>query len=136
MTDCIFCKIIERKIPANIVYETDKVIAFLDIMPVNSGHVLVVPKSHQLDMLETPDILLSALIVDIKKIAKGVMSAVNADGFNLGVNTKPAAGQVVFHTHFHIIPRFSNDGLKHWPHKKMEQKEMAAIADQIKKKLN
>jgi len=135
MDDCVFCKIIAGKIPAHKVYENDKIFAFLDVSPVNQGHVLVVPRAHHADLLETPDDVLSDMITRTKKIATAVMKAVKADGFNLGCNTKKAAGQAVFHTHFHVIPRFDNDGLKHWPHKKLSDEEMAKIRDAVKAQL-
>ncbi len=135
MDDCVFCKIIAGKIPAMKVYENDKIFAFLDIAPVNPGHTLVVPRSHHVDLLETPDDVLSDMITRTKKIAAAVVKAVKADGFNIGVNTKPAAGQAVFHTHLHIIPRFSDDGLRHWPHKKLSQDEMQKVQDGIKAQL-
>ncbi len=131
MNDCIFCKIVKKEIPADFVYENDKIVAFLDVMPINPGHTLVVPKEHHVDMLETPDDVLSDIITRTKKIASAIIKAVKADGFNIGVNTKPAAGQAVFHTHFHIIPRFNNDGLKPWPHKKLSKEEMAKIKEKI-----
>lgn len=132
MDDCIFCKIIAGKIPAMKVYENDKIFAFLDIMPVNPGHTLVVPRGHHTDLLETPDDVLGDMIIRTKKIAAAVMKAVNADGFNVGINTKPAAGQAVFHTHLHIMPRFNNDGLKHWPHKKLSDAEMKKVQESVK----
>lgn len=132
MDDCIFCKIIAGKVPADKVYENDKIFAFLDIAPVNKGHTLVVPRAHHADLLETPDEVLSDMITRTKKIAAAVVKAVNADGFNIGVNTKPAAGQVVFHTHLHIIPRFSGDGLKHWPKIKQTPEDMKKVADLIR----
>lgn len=135
MDDCVFCKIIAGTIPSIKVYENDKIFAFLDIMPVNPGHTLVVPRAHHVDLLETPDDVLSDMITRTKKIAAAVMKAVKADGFNLGVNTKPAAGQAVFHTHLHIIPRFAGDGLKPWPHKKLAPEEMQAVADAIRRQL-
>jgi len=135
MSECIFCKIIKKELPADFVYENDKIVAFLDIMPVNAGHTLVVPKEHHVDVLETPDGVLAEMMMKTKKIAQGIMKATKADGFNIGVNTKLAAGQAVFHTHFHIIPRFSADGLKHWPHKKIEKQEMQKVRDAIKLQL-
>lgn len=135
MKDCVFCKIIRKEIPSDFVYENDKVVAFLDIAPINRGHTLVVPKEHHSDLLETPDDVLHDMIVRAKKISKAVMAAVKADGVNLGVNTKPAAGQVVFHTHFHIIPRFSGDGLKHWPGQKLSKEEMESAREAIRRSL-
>ncbi|MEM3154900.1 MAG: HIT family protein [Candidatus Woesearchaeota archaeon] len=131
MNDCIFCKIIKKQVPADFVYENDKIVAFLDIHPSNKGHTLVVPKEHYTDLLETPDEVLSEIIVKTKKIAPAVMNAVNAQGFNTIFNTKPAAGQMVFHTHLHIIPRFINDGLKHWPEQKTTPEELKKVKDSI-----
>ena len=132
MNDCVFCKIIRKEIPADFVYENDKIVAFLDIAPINKGHTVVIPKEHHADLLDTPDAILHDMIVRTKKISHVLMEALKADGVNLGVNTRPAAGQVVFHTHFHIIPRFAGDGLDHWPRKKMSKEEMNTIAQSIR----
>lgn len=127
MSDCIFCKIIKKEIPADFIYENDKIVAFLDIHPCNPGHALVVPKAHFTDLTETPDDVLADIMSRTKKIAPAIVSAVKADGFNSIFNTKPAAGQVIFHTHMHIIPRFKSDGLKHWPEKSLSKEEMEKI---------
>ena len=131
MSDCIFCKIIAKEIPADFVYENDKIVAFLDIRPCNPGHTLVVPKEHHVDLLETPDSVLADIMSRTKKIAPAVVKAVNADGFNTIFNTKPAAGQMIFHTHMHIIPRFIGDGLKHWPEKEMSKEEMQKVKEGV-----
>jgi histidine triad (HIT) family protein len=131
--DCLFCKIAGREIPADLIFEDDSVVAFLDIKPVNKGHSLLIPKKHSQDLLDADDVILGTMISRVKKLAAAIMAATGAAGFNLHVNTKPAAGQVVFHTHFHIIPRFSNDGLKLWPHSESEPKTRAQIAEEIKK---
>ncbi len=133
--NCIFCKIIRGEIPCDKVYEDDKTFAFLDISPVNSGHTLVVPKHHCRDILEAPDEELKQTILTVKKVAKAMVHAVKADGWNLGVNNGEAAGQVVFHSHFHVIPRLSTDGLKHWPHKSYSAGESKKVAAQIRKRL-
>jgi len=135
MKDCIFCKIIRKEIPADFVYENDKIVAFLDIHPCNPGHVLVVPREHHADLLETPDEVLTDILSRTKKIAPAIIKAVGAQGFNSTFNTKPAAGQVIFHTHMHIIPRFTNDGLKHWPEKQTTPEELKKIKDNIVKEL-
>lgn len=133
--DCIFCKIIKKEIPADFVYENDKSVAFLDIAPVNKGHTLVVPKNHSENMLTATDEELTNIIITVKKVAKAVISAVKADGWNLGVNNGASAGQAVMHAHFHIIPRFNDDGLKHWPHKKYDSNELKKVAEEINKRL-
>lgn len=135
MSDCIFCKIVAGDIPCSKVFENDHIIAFLDINPSNPGHTLVVPKEHHEDLLSTPNEILNDIMKHVKVISGAAMKAVKADGFNTIVNTKPAAGQVIFHTHFHIIPRFDNDGLKHWPAKKLPEEEMQKIQTAIKELL-
>lgn len=133
--DCIFCKIIKKEIPSDIVYEDDSVVAFLDIKPVSRGHVLVVPKEHSSDFLSAPDEVLENLGPKVKKVAAALVKAVNAAGINISTNNGAAAGQVIFHLHFHLIPRFSNDNLPPWPHKDSEAKTRAEIAEAIKKNL-
>jgi len=134
--NCIFCKIVEGKIPAAKIYDNDTVFAFLDIHPVNKGHTLVCPKAHSRNMLEDDDKDLAACIHTIKMVAKGVMKATGATGFNLISNINPSAGQAVFHTHFHIIPRFDDDGLRHWPQKKYTENEIDDLKELIKITLN
>ena len=135
MEDCIFCKILEGEIPSAKVYEDDRVMAFLDIGPANKGHTLVVPKKHSKNILEDDLEDLNACMNTVQKVAMSIIRAVNAGGFNLIVNTNKTAGQVISHTHFHIIPRFKNDGLKHWPQGKYEEGEMASIQKKIKENI-
>ncbi len=129
--DCLFCKIINKEIPAAIVYENDEVVAFLDIKPVSPGHALVVPKKHSIDMLDTDDLMLGELAAAAKKIGQAQMATLGYEGFNIGVNNGAAAHQIIMHAHWHVIPRRSNDGLIHWPHKDYMQGEMEDIAEKI-----
>ncbi len=110
MNECIFCKIVRGDIPSYKIYEDDKVSAFLDIMPVNKGHVLVVPREHYENMIDAPSEVLCNIMAVIKKIIPAILKSVDAKGFNLGMNNGEIAGQAVPHLHFHIMPRFSNDG--------------------------
>ena len=114
MTDCLFCKIIAGEIPAQKVYEDDTVLAFLDIHPVNIGHTLVIPKTHSVNLYETPNETLAHTMVVVKKLSIAIKKAVGADGINIEMNNEPVAGQVIFHTHWHIVPRFQGDGFTHW----------------------
>src|SRR3989344_4151927 len=100
MTDCVFCKIINKEIPSDVVYDCDDVMAFMDIRPVSRGHVLVVPKVHTADLMETPDEVLVHFMHDVKKVADAVQKAVKADGLTISTNKGEAAGQTVFHLHF------------------------------------
>jgi histidine triad (HIT) family protein len=131
MDGCIFCKIIKREIPGSIVLEDDHVLAFLDVMPVNRGHCLVIPKGHYETLQDVPDSELPWLIRGVKKAAKAVKKAVSADGYNVQMNNFEAAGQVVPHAHFHIVPRFSGDGLKLWPGGKYREGEMQELSKKI-----
>lgn len=134
--DCLFCKIAKGEIPSTKIYEDEKFLAFLDINPVNHGHTLIIPKEHFEDAASTPDNLLSELIVKGKKIGKALMESVGAEGFNFSTNNGKAAGQVIFHTHFHIIPRKMRDGLKHWESKKYKEGEAEEVAAKIKEVLS
>ncbi|MBQ7252084.1 MAG: HIT family protein [Kiritimatiellae bacterium] len=111
MNDCIVCRIAAGCIPSRKVYEDDLVLAFLDISPVSPGHVLVVPKEHFNPLWNVPDEVLARLLSVAKRIAKAQMdSALAPDGVNLFQTNGTAAGQTVFHVHFHVIPRKNGDG--------------------------
>lgn len=136
MNDCVFCKIIKGEIPADKIYEDDNFFAFLDINPNNFGHTLLIPKAHYENLYELPDEVLSEIAPLIKKLAVAVKKGVNADGINIIMNNDSAAGQIVPHAHFHIIPRFADDGLRHWLGKPYSnQEESAKIAEKIKSNL-
>jgi len=127
----LFEKIIAREIPADIVYEDADVVAFLDINPVNVGHTLVVPRKPFVNMLDMDEATASAMTKATQKIARAVLAATGAPAYNLEVNNGSAAGQLVMHAHWHIIPRFADDGLKHWAGKPYGEGESAAIAAKI-----
>jgi histidine triad (HIT) family protein len=131
----IFSKIISREIPGQIVYEDDHVIAFLDINPVNPGHTLVVPKNEQPNIIESSEEDLLYVLRAVRKLAPAIVKAVGADGFNTVTNTGEASGQSVPHTHFHIIPRFKNDGHMPWAHTAMSGQELNEVADKIQQAL-
>ena len=116
MTDanCIFCRIAKGEIPCAKIYEDDNVLAFLDLAPVHHGHTLVIPKNHHKDMLEVPAELGTSIFSALQKVAAAVMKATGAQGFNVMQNNGLAAGQTVFHIHWHIIPRFDDDSLEMW----------------------
>ncbi len=135
MSDCIFCKIIKGEIPCHKVYEDDSVIAFLDIHPVSYGHTLVVPKSHYADFLNTPPEVIADLMAVVQKIAPAILEATKNEAFNIGINTGKLAGQVIFHTHIHIMPRSVNDGLTMWGENPKVVKDFAVLVKQIKDKI-
>lgn len=128
MDDTIFGKIIRREIPADIVYEDDETLAFLDITPVNPGHTLVIPKKAARNVLDIDAASWGKVMETVRKIAPAVKAATEADGINLMMNNEAPAGQVVFHAHVHIIPRFKNDGYELWhgaSYPPLKAKEMA-----------
>ena len=134
MEDCIFCKIIDGKIPSAKVYEDDNAISFLDIMPANKGHCLIVPKKHYETLLDIPDEDLANLIKATKKITKALSLSIGNGSFNIIMNNGKVAGQLVNHAHIHIIPRFKGDHLRlTWSHKKYIDKEMQRVQEMIKK---
>ena len=134
MEDCIFCKIINGKIPAAKVYEDENVISFLDIMPANKGHCLVVPKKHFETLIDIPDEDLSSMIKSAKKVAKALSLSVGNGSYNLMMNNGKESGQLVAHAHIHLIPRFKGDRLRlKWTHKKYEDKEIDKFKENIKK---
>jgi histidine triad (HIT) family protein len=130
--DCLFCKIIRGEIPSEKIYEDEQAFAFLDINPVNIGHTLLVPKTHSQNIFDIETETLEKIAPILKKLSLSIKKAVDADGINITSNNGGAAGQLVFHLHLHIIPRFSNDGLKHWPGKNYTGKEMSETAEKIK----
>jgi len=118
MEDCLFCKIISGEIPATKVYEDDMTFAFLDIKPTNIGHTLVVPKKHSRNILDIEKEDLCAVYKTSQKIAKAIMKGLKVDGINITSNNEPSAGQLVFHSHVHIVPRLETDGFRHWQGKR------------------
>ena len=131
MEDCLFCKIIAGEIPCTKVYEDEMVFCFLDIAPINKGHILVIPKKHSTDLYSLPEEDLFACAKACQKMAVAVKNSVAADGINLGMNNGKAAGQLVPHAHFHVMPRFENDGLKHWPGGSYNEGEAEELAAKI-----
>jgi len=125
MADCIFCKIAQGEIPCAKVYEDDLVLSFLDINPINPGHTLVLPKKHYTTLFEVEPDDLEACALASQKIAEAIYAGVKADGLNFLQNNFKAAGQLIEHVHFHLIPRFKNDGfLTSWPGKQYPPGEM------------
>lgn len=131
-SDCIFCQIVAGKIPCAKVYESDSVVAFLDIAPVNKGHALVLPKGHYPTLMDLPEELGGELMKALAVVGEAVMKATGADGLNLMQNNHEAAGQVVHHAHYHLIPRFKDDGLTLWPQSSYDDMdEMNGLATKI-----
>ncbi len=108
--ECVFCRIRDGQIPSYKIYEDDRTLAFMDINPLNSGHCLVVTKTHAATLFDTPVEDLAAAIVAVKKVAQAIREALQPDGMNLLQANGAAAFQSVPHFHIHVIPRWNNDG--------------------------
>lgn len=112
MADCIFCKIAAGQIPAMKIYEDADFIAFLDINPRKRGHAIVIPKKHAKTLLELSEELTGPYLEVVQAVARHIVGALGADGFNIGSNNGESAGQAVPHVHIHILPRFGGEKIK------------------------
>lgn len=128
----IFAKILKGDIPSHAVYEDENTYAFMDVMPQAPGHVLVVPKTPSRNLLDADPATLATLIPVVQKIACAAKEAFEADGIFITQFNEPAAGQTVFHLHFHIIPRNEGAGLKSHSSKMEDAAVLAANAQKIR----
>ena len=129
---CLFCDIVARRKPASIVYEDEHTLAFLDIHPSARGHTLVIPKTHFENLYELQDG--DGLVTAMARVARSLRESLKPDGLNVLQANGRAAGQSVFHLHFHLIPRWRGDSLlvpRH-PEKSPDRAELDAIAEKIR----
>lgn len=110
MDNCIFCQIVKKEIPAYVVGESDNFLSFLDIHPHAPGHTLLIPKNHYANFKELPPQLGEEFLSFSQETILILAKALGTENFTLGINEGKFAGQVVPHFHFHLIPRFNNDG--------------------------
>ncbi len=130
--DSIFTKIVKGEIPCHRIFENDHILAFLDITPLSVGHTLVIPKRQAEKLEDLPPEDTAELARQLGAIARRVVSATGAEGYNILQNNGRAAGQEVPHVHFHIIPRRAGDGLGYrWKAKPAEQDTLAELARRI-----
>jgi histidine triad (HIT) family protein len=134
---CIFCKIVKGEIPCTKVFENDRVLAFMDINPLNDGHVLVIPKKHAATILQIDEADFTAVAAVVHKISAAIQKALKPDGINVLQLNGEAANQVVPHLHVHIVPRWSEDTLSisRWEVVPGDMEKIAGIAAQIEKAL-
>lgn len=128
----VFAKILRGELPSHKIYEDADTFAFMDIMPRGDGHCLVIPKQPSRNILDADPAVLATLIASVQKVSRAVVKAFSADGVTVQQFNEPAGGQIVFHLHFHVIPRFDGVALK--PHTgQMEKPEiLAANAGKIR----
>jgi len=134
--ETIFSKIIAREIPADIVYEDEQVLAFLDINPSNKGHALVIPKKPFTNIFDGDAGVLGHMMRVAQKIARALQESVGAEGVNIIMNNEAVAGQEVMHAHLHVIPRYIDDNVfQPAQHTTYEEGESAEVAAKIKSSL-
>ena len=137
MNNCIFCKIINAEIPSVKLYEDELVFAFLDIAPINPGHILVIPKEHHTGSSTIPEKTSGRMFRVASRLGVALKRSLDADGFNLHLADGSSAGQVVMHAHLHVVPRFVDDGFHwNWRHKEYkDDSEKNTVAEKIISKL-
>jgi len=109
---CVFCRIIKREVPAEVLFENERVISILDINPIHFGHALVIPKRHCQDFLGLDEAELGEILKGSQRVAQALVSTLGLEGFNIFSNNGAIAGQSVFHFHMHVTPRYPNDNIR------------------------
>ena len=138
MNDCVFCKIINKEIVTDFLYEDKDFVAILDIAPANLGHTLIISKKHFATFDSTDDDIISKINIVAKKLAKSIIKTTNCSGYNIVINNNKSAGQMIPHLHLHIIPRTDNDDFNlEWSHKEYKDKnDMQKILNNIKNNID
>jgi histidine triad (HIT) family protein len=132
----IFDKILSGEIPSHKVYEDDQVFVFLDIGPLSDGHTLVIPKERKAYLHQLSDESAAAVGRVLPRVCRAVMRATGATDYNILQNNGTAAHQVVMHVHFHVIPKFGNEGLGIlWPARKLADSTARDLVDKMRKAL-
>jgi histidine triad (HIT) family protein len=136
MDNCVFCKIVAKTIPAEVVYEDEHTVAFMDLGQVNPGHVLVATKAHAENVFGLDDDLAAAVFRAAARVARASRAAFEAPGMTLFQANGQAAWQSVFHFHIHVLPRWENDGMTlAWPAKNPPAATLKAYGEKIRQAL-
>ena len=131
--DCIFCKIVAGEIPSHKIEEDDKTLSFMDINPWTRGHSLVIPKQHSRNIYDADPDDLAATHIAAQRLAQRMRERLACEGINVLQSSEPVAMQTVFHTHVHVIPRYSDDGLRLPAHPQpAEHDELAGLAEELR----
>ncbi|MFI5010463.1 MAG: HIT family protein [Solirubrobacterales bacterium] len=133
--DCIFCKILAGELPATIVDEDERTVAFMDINPATRGHALVIPRAHFRDLLSVEAEDLKAVAMSVQRLARRMTEKLEAEGVNAINSCGSVAWQTVFHFHVHVIPRYATDPLRlPWTPAPGDPEEIAAAAARLSSK--
>ena len=131
--DCIFCKIVSGEVPSHKIDEDDKTLSFMDINPWTRGHSLVIPKQHSRNIYDADPDDIAAMHVAAQRLAQRMRERLECEGINIVQSSEPVAMQTVFHTHVHVIPRYSDDGLRLPAHPQpAEHEELAGLAEDLR----
>lgn len=131
-TDCLFCKIIAGEVPSYKIYEDEYTYAFLDIKPVNPGHTLVIPKTHYVNVFDAPKEIWEKVMGAAHTVANAMHVGMPVADINITTNNGAHSGQVVFHSHVHVMPRYENDGHELWHGKPYQEGQAQEVAIKIK----
>jgi histidine triad (HIT) family protein len=136
MSNCVFCRIVAKEIPAAVVYEDEQTLAFMDAGQVNPGHVLVAAKGHAANLYELNDAQASALLRTAARVARAIREAYKPQGLSVYQANGKAAWQTVFHYHMHLVPRHEGDGMAlTWPAKNPPREKLGEYAAAIRQAL-
>jgi histidine triad (HIT) family protein len=136
MSECVFCRIVARQIPATVVHEDKHTLAFMDLGQVNPGHVLVALKAHAENLYALDDGQAAAVLQAAAKVARAIRDAFSPAGLSVYQANGPAAGQTVFHYHVHLVPRHEGDGMAlTWPVKNPPREKLEDYAARIRASL-
>lgn len=133
-SECIFCGILDGDVPATVIHEDERTLAFMDINPATQGHCLVIPRRHADDIVAADPEDVAACSRTAQLLADRALSELGADGVAVTSFCRPAAGQTVFHLHFHVVPRYEGDGLSlPWAPQPADAGQIAATAERMKR---
>jgi histidine triad (HIT) family protein len=134
--NCVFCKIVAKQIPASVVYEDERTLAFMDLGHVNPGHTLVAAKSHVENLYALEEADAAAVFTTAARVARAIRAAFNPDGLSVYQANGNPAGQTMFHLHVHLVPRHAGDGMDlTWPVKNPPRETLEANAARVREKL-
>jgi histidine triad (HIT) family protein len=137
MSDCVFCRIVAKQIPASVVHEGERTLVFMDLGQVNPGHVLVAAKAHVENVYGLDEGVAAAVSRSVVRVARAIRDAFSPHGLSVYQANGRAAGQTVFHYHVHLVPRYENDGMSLvWPVKNPPRETLEGYAGKLRAKLS